>query len=98
MNNTIPLEQTSKTGSLDSNLRTRQYKLDLLARFMEMKAMNPRLTQKGIAKDLAYSTSSLHRYRHDINMLSPEKNPRNSHERNQKILNRELDDERPQFT
>ena len=42
MNNIFSLEQKSKTGNLDSNLTTRQYKLDLMARFME-KTVNPRL-------------------------------------------------------
>ena len=33
--------------------------------------MNPRLTQKELAKELGCSTSSLHCNRKDINMLSP---------------------------
>ena len=45
MNNTFSLEQLSKTFSLDSYLILRQYKLDLMARFMEIKSMNPKLEQ-----------------------------------------------------
>ena len=33
----------SKTGNLDSNLILRQFKLDLLARFMEIESVNPKL-------------------------------------------------------
>ena len=42
-----------------------------MARFMEMKSNNPKLTQKEIAKELGYSDSTLKRYRNDINMQSP---------------------------
>ena len=43
MKNTFCLEQISKTGNLDANLISRQNKLDLMARFMEIKSVNPRL-------------------------------------------------------
>ena len=36
MINTFSLERISKTGNLDSNLIVRQYKLNLMARFMEI--------------------------------------------------------------
>ena len=71
MNNTFSLEQISKTGELNANLILRQYKLDLMARFMEKKSNNPKLTQKEIAKELGYSSSTLQRYRNDISMNSP---------------------------
>ena len=54
MNNTFSLSEISKTGSLNSSLTLRQYKLDLMARFMEIKAMNPQLTQNEFAKQLGY--------------------------------------------
>ena len=79
MNNTFSLQRISQTGNLDGNLITRQYKLDLMAGFMEIKATNPRSTQKEIAKELGYSTSSLQGYRQDINMLSPHRIPPDSH-------------------
>ena len=40
--------------------------------------MNHRLTQKEIAEELGCSTSSLHCYRKDINMLSPYRIPANT--------------------
>ena len=71
MNNTFSLEQISKTGNLDANLILRQYKLDIMAKFMETKSNNPKLTQKQIAKSLGYSDSTVKRYRNDIKMVSP---------------------------
>ena len=98
MNNTFSLEQISKTGSLDSILITRHYKLDLRARFMEIKSPNPKLKQSELAKELRCSSSTLQRYRQDINMLSPYRILPNSHKRKQKISNREHDLDRPQLT
>ena len=43
MTNTFSSEQLSKAGNLDSNLTLRQYKLDLMAGFMEIKYVNPKL-------------------------------------------------------
>ena len=45
MNNTFSLEQISKTGNLESNLILQHFKLDLTARFMEIKSVNPKLKQ-----------------------------------------------------
>ena len=42
-----------------------------MADFMSLKNENPKLKQSGIANQLGYSTSTLQRYRNDINMLSP---------------------------
>ena len=44
MNNNFPLQQISKTVNLDSNLRSRQYKLNLMAKFMQIQIKNPKLT------------------------------------------------------
>ena len=63
---------------------------------MEKKSLNPKSTQKELAKELGYSTSSLQRYSHDINMLSLYRIPTNSHKRRQKISNREHDLKRSQ--
>ena len=71
MNNTFSLEQMSKFSNLDANLILRQYKLDLMSRFTEIKSVNPKLTQSEKAKELGCSSSSLQRYRHDIKMQSP---------------------------
>ena len=69
MNNTFSLQEKSQTGNLDSNFILRQYKLDLMAIIMQKKATNPRLTQKEIAKELGYSTSSLQRHKQDQSLL-----------------------------
>ena len=37
MNNTFSLTQISRTSNLDANLLSRQYKLDLMANFLQMK-------------------------------------------------------------
>ena len=42
MINTFSLERISKTDNFDSNLIVGQYKLDLTARFKEMKSINPK--------------------------------------------------------
>ena len=49
----------------------RQYKLDKMARFMEIKTFNPNLKQSEKARELAITTSTLQRYRREINMHSP---------------------------
>ena len=87
MKNTFCLQQLSQTGNLDNKLKSRQCELDLIVRFMEIKAMNPRLTQKEKAKELGYSTSSLKQYIHDMNMLSAYKIQPNSNRRRQKVSN-----------
>ena len=74
--NTYSLEQISKTGNLDSDLILRHYKLDLMNKFIEIKSNNPKLTQKGIAKQIGYSDSTLSKYRKDVNMKSPYKSTR----------------------
>ena len=79
MNNSFSLQQISRTGNLDSNLISRQYKLNLMADFMRVKYENPKMKQSEIASQLGYSTSTLQRYRNDINMLSPYRiNPNNT--------------------
>ena len=50
-NKTFSLEQKSRTGKLVANLILRQHKLDLRARFMEIKTYNPKMKQKEIAKE-----------------------------------------------
>ena len=71
MKNTFCLEQISRTGNLDATLILRQNKLDFMARFMELKSINPKMEQKDIAKDLGYSNCTLQRYRYDRKMQSP---------------------------
>ena len=42
-----------------------------MADFMRVKYENPRLKQSEIANQLGMSSSTIQRYRNDINMLSP---------------------------
>ena len=107
MNNSFSLQQLSRPGNLDSNLISRQYKLNLMADFMRLKYENPKLKQSEIANQLGYSTSTLQRYRNDINMLSPYRiQPKNTNKRTKKLSNtnsdnnshREHDLKRPQLT
>ena len=71
MNNNFSLQQIQKTSNLDPNLISRQYKLNLMADFMKVKYENPRMKQSEIANQLGMSSSTIQRYRNDINMLSP---------------------------
>ena len=49
MKYTVSLQQISRTSTLDANLISRQYKLNLMAGFMRMKYENPKLKQSEIA-------------------------------------------------
>ena len=69
MNNTFSLQKISRTGNLVNNLISRQYTLNLLADFMRNKYKNPNVKQSQVANQLGYSTSTLPRYRIDINMV-----------------------------
>ena len=94
MNNTYSLDQIQKTGDLNADLITRQYKLDKMAKFMEIKSINPKLKQSEIAKELEISTSTIQRYRREINMLSPYRVSSNTnYKRKQKTPNTNLDDD-----
>ena len=42
-----------------------------MAKFMQIRFQNPKLRQSEIADQLGYSSSTLQRYKNDINMLSP---------------------------
>ena len=84
MDNTFSLTELSQTGNLDSNLLTRQYKLKLMAQFVEPKFDNLTLKQSEIAKKLGSSSGTLEQYRQDINMFLPYRIPPNTHKRKQK--------------
>ena len=107
MNNSFSLQQIQKTSNLDANLISRQYKLNLMADFMKVKYENPKLKQSQTADQLGLSTSTLQRYRNDINMLSPYRiNPKNNHKKTKKVKNTDFDNDqnheadvkRPQMT
>ena len=61
MNNTFSSRQIPQTGNLVSNLITRQYKLDLMARFSEKKSVTPKIKQDQMARDLGCPSSTLQR-------------------------------------
>ena len=42
MNNSFSLQQIQRTSNLDANLKSRQYKLNLMADFMKVKYENPK--------------------------------------------------------
>ena len=100
MNNSFFLQQIQKTNNLDANLISRQYKLNLMADFMRVKYENPRLKQSEIANQLGMSSSTVQRYRNDINMLSPYRiSPNNTKKRSKKAKIDDIGDlKRPQMT
>ena len=100
MNNSFSLQQIQKTSNLDANLISREYKLNLMADFMRVKYENPRMKQSEIANQLGMSSSTVQRYRNDINMLSPYRiNPNNTKKLSKKAKIDDIGDlERPQMT
>ena len=100
MNNNFSLQQIQKTSNLDANLISRQYKLNLMADFMRVKYENPKMKQAEIANQLGMSSSTLQRYRNDINMLSPYRiNPNNVIKHPKKAKIDDIADlKRPQMT
>ena len=92
MNNSFSLQQISRTGNLEPNLISPQYKLDLMSKFWCINFENPKMNQSEIANQLGYSTSTLQRYRKDINMLSLYRiHPNNTNERIKKGKNTSFD-------
>ena len=69
--NTPSLSEINKTSNMDPNLITRHYKLKLMNDFLKIKYQNPKMKQPEIANQLDMSSSTLQRYRNDINVLSP---------------------------
>ena len=85
MDKSFSLQQISRTGNLNPDLISRQYKLDLLSKFMSIKFENPKLKQSEIGNQLGYSTITLQRYRNDINMPSPYRiHPKNTNKQPKK--------------
>ena len=93
MNITYSLDQIQKTGDLNADLIMRQYKLDKMAKFMEIKSNNRRLKQSEIAKLMELSPSTIRQYRTEINMLSPYRIPQSSETnlKKTKVPNRNID-------
>ena len=63
MNNSFSLQQIQKTSNLETNLISRQYKLNLMADFMPLKQENPKMKQSEISNQLGLSSSTIQRYR-----------------------------------
>ena len=53
------LEQTSRTGNLDTNLILREHNLDSMARCNEIKSINSNLRRKEKATEIGQSSSLL---------------------------------------
>ena len=100
MNNTPSLNEINKTANMDPNLLTRHYKLKLMNDFMYIKYQNPKMKQSEIANHLNMSSSTLQRYRNDINMLSSYRiNPNNVKKRSKKAKIDDIGDLKgPQMT
>ena len=95
MNITYSLDQTQKTSDLNADSMMRQYELDKMAKFLELKSKNPRIKQSEIAKLLELSSSTIQRYRKKINMFSPYRilpSSKTNHTRKQKTTNMNHDD------
>ena len=94
MNNSFSLQQIQKTSNLEARLISRQYKLNLTADFMRLKYENPKMKQSEIANHLSLSSSTIQRYRNDINMLSPYRiQSNNINKRVKKVTNTNSDNE-----
>ena len=98
--NTPSFSEINKTSIMDPNLITRHYKLKLMNDFMNIKYQNRKLKQSEIANHLNMSSSTLQRYRNDINMLSPYRNNSNNVKKRPKKAKIDDNDDlkRPQMT
>ena len=100
MNNTPSLNEINKNSNMNPNMLTKYYKLKLMNDFMNIKYQNPKMTQSEIASQLNMSSSTIQRYRNDINMISPYRiNPNNVKKRSKKVKIDDIGDlKRPQMT
>ena len=100
MINTPSLNEINKNSAMDLNMLTKYYKLKLMNDFMNIKYQNPKMTQSETSSQLNMSSSTIKRYRNDINMLSPYQfNPNNVKKRPKKAKIDDIGDlKRPQMT
>ena len=57
-----------------------------MANFMRVKYENPKMKQSEISNPLSYSTSTLQRYRNDVNIISPYRiHPNNTNKRTKNL-------------
>ena len=100
MNNVPSLNEINKNSILNPNMLTKYYKLKLMNDFMNIKYQNPKMTQSEISSQLNMSSSTIQRYRNDINMISPYRiNPNNVKKRSKKVKIDDIGDlKRPNLT
>ena len=91
MNNSSSLQQMHKPGNLDSNLISRQYKLNLMTKFMQINFENSKLTQSQTANQLGYSSSTLKRYRNDKMVSTYRIQSNTTNKRSKKVSNTNID-------
>ena len=85
MNNIPSLNEINKNFTMDPNMLTKYFKLKHMNDFMNIKYQNPKMTQSEISSQFKMSSSTIQRYRNDINMLSPYRiNPNNVEKRSKK--------------
>ena len=93
MNNTPSLNEINKNSAMDPNMLTKYYKVKLMNDFMNIKYQNPKMTQSEISSQLNMSSSTIKRYRNDINMLSPYRISRNNVKKRSKKAKNDNNDE-----
>ena len=100
MNKTPSLNEINKNSTLDPNMLTKFYKLKLMNDFMNNKNQNPKMTQSEMSSQLNMSSSTIKRYRNDINMFSPYRFNSNNVKKQQKKakIDNNGDLKRPQLT
>ena len=100
MNNIPSLNEINKNSAMDPNMLTKYYKLKIMNDFMYMKYQNPKLKQSELANNLNMSSSTIQRYRNDINMQSPYRiSPNNVKKHTKKAKIDDIGDlKRPQLT
>ena len=59
MNNTYSLDQIQGTGDLNVVLILRQYELDKMAEFMEVKSNNPKLKRSELIKNIIFYDTTI---------------------------------------
>ena len=99
MNNIPSLNEINKNSTMNPNMLTKYYKLKIMNDFMYMKYQNPKLKQSELANNLNISSSTIQRYRKDINMQSPYRiSPNNVKKRTKKAKIDDIGDlKRPQM-
>ena len=65
MNMAYSSVQLTETGNIHTNFKLRQYEIDLMFKFIEIKSNSPNLTKTA---ELNYSYSTIKRYRSERNM------------------------------